>query len=105
MVSMKMKPEAKGKHDEMVMPSGPTEKYPYGLRINLGNDQLKALGVKDLPKVGETLPLHAMVSVVGVRSSETEDGSDNNVELQITECMMGGDDKLSGLYPTMKKGE
>lgn len=93
MASMKMKPEAKGKHDEMVTSSGSSEKYPWGLRINLGNEQLKALGIKDLPKVGESLPLHAMVSVVGVRSSETEGGEDRNVELQITECMMGGESK------------
>lgn len=88
MVSMKMKPEAKGKHDTMEMVNGSTEKYPWGLRLNLGNEQLKALGVKDLPKVGEKIPLHAMVTVVGVRSSETENGEDRNVELQITECMM-----------------
>lgn len=88
MVSMKMKPEEKGKSEVMEAPDGTQEKYPWGLRINLGNDQLKALGIKELPKVGQKLPLHAMVSVIGVRSSETDSGEDRNVELQITECMV-----------------
>lgn len=88
MVSMKMKPEENGEHGTIDAPEGSQEKYPWGLRINLGDEELKKLGINELPKVGEKLPLMAMVSVVGVRSNESQNGETRNVELQITECAM-----------------
>jgi hypothetical protein len=57
--------------------------YPWGLRLDLNNDTLKKLGMKDLPKVGADMIVTARACVVGVRSSERENHEDRSVELQI----------------------
>jgi len=89
MVSMKMAPKKGDKGDEVkCCGMDQEEKYPWGLRINLGDEELKKLGIKELPKVGQELPFTATVKVVGVRSNESQDGENRNVELQITECAL-----------------
>jgi len=110
MVSMKMTPK-KGDKDSEVMPVGGGEdKYPWGLRLNLGDEELKKLGMKELPKVGQVLTMQCQVKVVGVRASETQQGEDRNLELQVTDCgvdMGGGMDmekKASSLYGGNKGG-
>lgn len=55
--------------------------YPYGLRISLGAEELKKLGIPGLPDVGEKLCIDADVVCVGVRQTSEED---TNVEFQIT---------------------
>lgn len=60
------------------------EKYPYGLRINLGKDELKKLGIKDLPQVGAMISLEAVAKVESVHASEGMEYKDRSVSLQIT---------------------
>lgn len=57
--------------------------YPWGLRLDLNNDTLKKLGMKDLPKVGTYMTVTARACVIGVRSSERENHEDRSIELQI----------------------
>lgn len=111
MVSMKMTPKKGDKADNMGgMSPDDGEKYPWGLRINLGDEELKKLGLKELPKVGQEVPLMAMVKVIGVRSNESQEGENRNLELQITDCGMemgkGMDmeKKASSLYGGGDKG-
>ena len=63
--------------------------YPYGLRINLGADEIKKLMLgKDL-QVGDEMILQGKVEVVGVNAGEMKDGKDDlRVELQITEMYL-----------------
>jgi hypothetical protein len=68
------------------MPEG--EKYPYGLRICLNQEELDKLGIPGLPDVGEKLCIEADVTVVAIRSNETQGGGkESTVDLQITALM------------------
>lgn len=62
--------------------------YPYGLRLNLNQDQLNALGIKDLPPAGTTLNLQAVAVIT--RSSTEDPDADGDVdyvcvEMQVTQ--------------------
>jgi hypothetical protein len=68
-------------------------KYPYGLCIYLDDETLEKLGLTQLPKVGTTLQLMAMVKVTGTRSheiqtekesGEPEENTSSSVDMQIT---------------------
>lgn len=61
-----------------------TEEYPYGLRLNLTEDDLKKVGL-DMPKVGEMVHVMAMTKVTAVHAHDSErGGTSQGVELQIT---------------------
>lgn len=62
--------------------------YPYGLRLNLNQEQLAALGYDSLPPAGTTLRIEAVGCVT--RSSSEDPDADGDidylcVEVQITE--------------------
>lgn len=85
MKSMKRTPESKEKAANLAVPEALEGEYPYGLRINLGRDEIKRLGIKPLPKVGITVTLEAKCKVISVSQNERQGGSpDQRVELQIT---------------------
>lgn len=65
--------------------------YPYGLRINLTQDQLGKFGYKDPPPAGTTL--HIEATGVVIRSSTEDPDADGDidflcVEVQITQMGM-----------------
>lgn len=60
------------------------EDYPYGLRIDLRDEDIEKLGIS-LPEIGLTMVLVANVKVISVRESADENGKDRNIEIQITE--------------------
>lgn len=102
LVSMKIDPkkiEERMKPSTVIADDAPV--YPYGLRVNLDEDSLDALGMKTMPKVGEELYLGANVKIVSVSDNEhtSEDGGTHrhrSVELQIMEMGLGGDDTDAG---------
>lgn len=57
--------------------------YPWGLRINLGDSELKKLDIDDLPSVGDYIDLRAFARVTSVSANEVEGGKSCRVELQI----------------------
>lgn len=60
--------------------------YPWGLTIHLEHDELKKLGMKDLPAVGTVFGLRAKVTVTCTRSSAVNGQDEENcVDLQITD--------------------
>ena len=62
------------------------DKYPYGLRICLNNDQLEKLGIKDLPKVGTTMVIEAVGEVCENHQSDSLNGKPyRSMYIQITE--------------------
>ncbi len=66
------------------MPSVPI--YPYGLAIRLGKDELEKLDVDyDDWEVGDNFHLFCLAKITSIRKSETTDGHDCCVEMQITE--------------------
>ena len=80
----KEKTAAQKRMDAAISDSGPD--YPYGLTINLGKDELKKLGIDDLPAVGDEFHIMAVAKVTRVHQSASEQGDDSRgVELQITD--------------------
>lgn len=68
--------------------------YPYGLCLCLNDDVIKKLGLKEMPKVGTKMKLEAMVEVVRTFESESKDGENYSMDLQITDM---------GLSPSKKE--
>jgi hypothetical protein len=67
-------------------------RYPYGLCITLGKDELEKLGITALPKVGTEMMLHAMVYVKSTSAYQTQgEGEKMSMELQITEMGIHAD--------------
>lgn len=86
MVSMKRAEHDKGD----MMTNAPVEAmapdYPYGLCLHLERDEIKKLGMNDLPKVGTEMPIHAMVKVTRVSQSAVEGSNEeSSIDLQITD--------------------
>lgn len=95
----KTEPVQEGKSD------GPS--YPYGLRLSLGDDQMKKLGMAGLPAVGEEHEFTVRGKVVGAYANAREGQEDSQgVEYQITH--MGREEPeepsetAKSLYPKMK---
>jgi hypothetical protein len=68
------------------VPQNNTPKYPHGLKISLGKEELKKLNLSGTPEVGKKYKMEATVEVVEV-SAENEGGDQKSyrVELQIKE--------------------
>lgn len=85
MISMKLT-AAEAKSETML---GGTDddlpKYPYGLTINLCDDELAKLGITELPAVGTVMQLTALVEVCSISQYENQDGADKSMNLQITD--------------------
>lgn len=113
MVNMAMKPEEKGK-SECCCCCGPCAcdegkpRYPWGLQISLEKEQMDALGMKGMPKVGESMTMSCMVKVTRCSEEEREGGVPmRSMSLQITD--MGMDEKrnqvdMSAILPKTSKG-
>lgn len=66
-------------------------RYPYGLCISLGKDELEKLGITALPKVGTEMMVHAMAYVKSTSAYETQgEGEKMSIELQITDMAIEG---------------
>lgn len=91
MVNMAMKPDAKGKSDGCCC-CGPCEceserpRYPWGLQLCLESEQLAALGILELPKMGSSMTITAVAKVTRCSEEEVENGEPRrSVSLQITD--------------------
>lgn len=87
---MEMKSMKMGKADaEKMLPTSSkidTPAYPYGLQLELNDSVMKKLGMKELPEAGETLMLHAKITVSRSSQTDTKDGGkQQSVSLQITD--------------------
>ncbi len=79
-----MKVESQAK-EPTCCPEPVMDEYPYGLRIDLGKDALKKLGLSvGQFTVGEQVCLECKADVISIRSSKGRYDSSENVELQIT---------------------
>ena len=65
-------------------------RYPYGLCISLGKEELEKLGITALPKVGGEMMITAKAYVKATSAYETQGEADRmSVELQITDMSIG----------------
>lgn len=61
-------------------------RYPWGLSINLEGDQLDALGIKKLPKVGSTTTMTANIKITSCNErDDQESGPSRSITIQITD--------------------
>jgi hypothetical protein len=91
LTSMKL-PARKPSTEEKMYPTmcegGNEPEYPWGLCLNLEEQQLVALGIKTLPKVGATITIQAKGNVTSVSENETQDGTRRSVSIQITDLAL-----------------
>lgn len=66
------------------------KEYPYCLRIYLGPEELKNLGINELPNLGVELDLLAKAKVVELRSDEKHG---NTMTIQITDMAVKSSEK------------
>lgn len=93
LVSMKLDASEQKKMAEPSLAEGDRPLYPWGLSIDLNSDTLDKLGITDLPDVGESYMLVAMVDVTNVGSNASEGGTNRNVCLQITDLCLESEAK------------
>jgi len=102
MVDMKRAPEKEEMPGEIEMDS---PRYPYGLCIRLGKEELEKLGITALPAVGSEMTINAKAYVESVSAHETHEGADKSMSLQITDMTLEGaktaDTKTKEMYPSM----
>ncbi len=89
---------SKSERKEAIKPpseySGP--QYPYGLCLDLNEDTLEKLGIKDLPGVGDEMHFIAVAHVTSARSSEYEEsGLSKSICLQISDMAIIKREKAS----------
>ena len=90
LINMKSKPEREEMPGEIERDE---PRYPYGLCISLGKDELEKLGITALPKVGGEMMIQAKAMVKSTSAYETQgEGTDMRVELQITDMEIGQTD-------------
>lgn len=87
MINMKSKPEREEMPGEI---EGDEPRYPYGLCLSLGKDELEKLGITALPKVGSEMMVTAKAYVKSTSAYETQgEGEKMSIELQITDMELG----------------
>lgn len=100
MKSMKL---SKSEQKEMSVPVQVNkDEYPYGLRITLGKDQLKKLGLSKLPAVGDEFIADAKLVVKSVSAGAAESGEYASCDLQITDLGLE-EDEAAKTNDTAKK--
>lgn len=108
LLSMK---KTEGGHGDGCCCCGPSKcsepDYPWGLRLNLDEDQLTALGIASLPSVGAQVGLEAAGKVISASEEEVDGKVRRHLEVQITDLALAaaGTSKLAKVYaddPTMK---
>jgi hypothetical protein len=72
--------QAEKQHEEMVQPHVPS--YPYGLRLSLGEEELKKLGI-DMPNLDDTFLVIGVGKVKEVSEREYDDHTHKHVEIQL----------------------
>lgn len=85
----------KRKDSEPAAQVAPSEKpeYPYGLRFRLENEDLKKLGFKKLPEIGDTCKFVVEATPESVSSNQSSSGDSREcVEFQITDMKWDGAD-------------
>jgi hypothetical protein len=83
------------------------DKYPWGLELHLGKDELEKLGITDLPPVGTEFSVVAASVVERVSASSTGEGEHKSMTLQITELALDGspakqsaEEQAASLFPS-----
>lgn len=86
MAEMTHMARSKKERKEMTKPSSiEGDKYPYGLRVDLGHEEMQKLGMDSMPKVGDKVHLesHAHVVSASEHHNEGDDEPHRRVSLEL----------------------
>lgn len=96
-IDMAMSPEEAAEKNAVPQSVSQMNRYPYGLSLSLGDDELKKLGFDDSDmeecEVGCYLHLHALAKVTSYSQNDTEGGTTRRLELQITHLEVESEDE------------
>lgn len=90
MVSLKL--TRKDAKEEVGIPPDLPE-YPWGTQLHLDEDEMKKLGLKEMPPVGTEYPIEAVCKVIGTSERETQDGKRATLDVQIIAMAIGDDEE------------
>lgn len=89
LVSLELtKAERKKEAEPLSAPMAERPLYPYGTSLYLNDETLAKLGIDEMPAVGTTFMIEAVVKVTGTSEREYEGGSHRTLDLQITEMSL-----------------
>lgn len=80
-VDMSLSPQEAQDQYGSPTPVSQLPKYPYGLCICFGPEEIAKLGIEDECSVGDILHLHALAKVTSYSKRDTESGSDTRIEM------------------------
>lgn len=96
MVDMQMSPEELKENMPIMGDVSNRPRYPYGLSICIGHNELEKLGVDYSDwNVGDHFHLECLAKITSISENETEGGKNCRVELQIV-ALKGQDEEESG---------
>jgi hypothetical protein len=105
LINMAMSAEEAKEYTEPSVSEAP--EYPWGLCINLDDDQMEKLGLTGLPAVGAEIHIVAKATVTSTSSNARQDGeSEASMSVQITDMAIANIDalkagqNLESLYPS-----
>ena len=81
MVDMSLSPQEAQDQYGSPTPTSQLPKYPYGLCICFGPEEIAKLGIEDECNVGDILHLHALAKVTSYSVRETEGGPEPRIEM------------------------
>lgn len=92
MAEMKHMARSKQERKESMKPRNiDGDKYPYGLRVRLGHEEMAKLGMESMPKVGDKVHLESHAHVVSASENHHEGDEEPNrsVELELRHMAVG----------------
>ena len=88
LTSMKLPKRSKHNSDHAVVESD-EPRFPFGLQLDFGNDEIEKLGMDDLPEAGEQMIVVGVGTVTNVRQTENKKGKDRSFTIQLEEIEVG----------------
>lgn len=93
-----LKLSKKDRKEEMQPAPSNGPDYPYGTSLTLDTDELKKLGISDLPEVGDEYTVNAIGKVTRVSSNASGSAESQSMELQITKLELVDADEEQDSY-------
>lgn len=100
LVSLKMSKK------DMVEEASPEQpQFPYGACLNLDTDELKKLGIKNLPSVGDEYHITAVGEVTSISERDTGNGESKSLSIQITMMELVHEDETESTEGSESAGD
>lgn len=88
LVNMQLPKRKKSSDCEVACESPDEPRFPFGLQIDLGNDELDKLGI-ELPEAGTEFTVIGVGPVTNVRQTDNKRGKDRSLTIQLQKLKVG----------------